>query len=179
MAIERRLVAAQRVPTRARAEAGARVEEREVVREEARRGGPGAQAAEGEESRTAAGLVSIHVFDGGGGGGGGGLFRARVALRRKRPLPLLDQRPGALVDGVVDGDDGGDGVGEGVGCAGGGGGSGRGGRRCSAAAAGEEEEALRVVLPQHRGEELLLRWVDPVPGRVGAGFALRVGGAAG
>ncbi len=180
MAVEGRLVAAQRVPARPRAERRARVQQRGVLAYQAQGAGggggrswtAGAQAAEGEEFGTRAGVFGLGAVAGGGVCG----LRFWFGFRRKRLLPLLDQGPGALVNGVVDGDDGGNCVGEGVGCVGSGRGGGRGRGRGGSSSGAGEGEGLRVVFPQDGGEELLLRWVDPVPRRMGAGFAFGVGG---
>jgi len=76
------------------------------------------------------------------------------AAGRGVAFPLLDKRPGALVDGVVDGDYGGHGAGEGGGVGGGG---------------------WKGILAQDGSEELVLGRVDPVAGGgVGARFAFGV-----
>ena len=100
MPVKRRLVPAQRLQPRSRAQARPRVEEARVADQPAdeawRVVGARAEAAEGEQFGAAA-------------AGGGGAF------------PGLDEGPGALVDGVVDRDYARDGGGEGVGVGGGGG----------------------------------------------------------
>ena len=83
--------------------------------------GAGAQTLEGEEFGAAAGL-------------------GRVAF------PLLDEVPGALVDGVVDGDDAADALGEVL------------------------RTRARGVFAHDGVEELSLRGVDPVPAGVAAGL---------